>query len=429
MPTEVRMPKLGESVVEGTISRWLKRPGERVELYEALLEVQTDKVDTEVPAPGAGVVREIAVPEGTTVKVGTLLAVLDDGEPSPSDDADSPTAETAVVQETPPVATASPQAKFVSPVVARMAQEHGLDLSRITGTGAGGRVSKKDVERFLAETTRPAAADPARPQPAHEAAAAPPRREEILLDERPDAEQATTEPPRHHAEDAELIRISPMRRAIAAHMERSVRTAPHVTTVFEADLGRVLAHRERSRAEFERQGARLTLTPYFLQAIVAGIRATPIINSTWTDEGILCHRRAHLGVAVALPEGLVVPVIRDAGERSLLGLARAVEDLAQRARSQRLQPGETQGGTFTLTNHGTGGSLLATPIINQPQSAILGVGAAQKRPVVLSLDGQDSIAIRPMCYLSLTFDHRVFDGATADAFLAAVRRFLESYAD
>lgn len=426
MPTEVKMPKLGESVVEGTISRWLKRPGERVELYEPLLEVQTDKVDTEVPAPASGVVREIAVPEGTTVKVGTLLAILDDADGAPAEP-QRPREEPAAAAEAPPAqppkADAAAPSRFVSPVVARMVQEHGLDLSQIRGTGAGGRVSKKDVERFLAEREAAAARRPP------EGEGAPSAEERALVEERAPAAPPGPQPAAPAlSDDMELIPISPMRRAIAEHMERSVRTAPHVTTVFEADLGRVLAHRERARADFERQGVRLTLTPYFLQAIVAGLRAVPALNSTWTDAGIIRHRRAHLGVAVALDEGLVVPVIRDADEKSLLGLARAVNDLTERARTRRLEPGETQGGTFTLTNHGISGSLFATPIINQPQAAILGVGAVQKRPVVITQDGLDSIAIRPMCYLSLTFDHRVIDGATADAFLATVKRFLESYA-
>lgn len=392
MPTEFRMPKLGESVVEGTISRWLKRPGERVERYEPLLEVQTDKVDTEVPAPVAGVVRQLAVPEGATVKVGTLIAVLDDDEAG-----QQPPAPTSVAQ--PAAAERAKGARFISPVVARMAAEHRLDLTQIDGTGIGGRVSKQDVERYLARR-RFAANDRAAPEPSAAAA---------LEDE------------------AELLPISPMRRAIAEHMERSVRTAPHVTTVMEADMAAVLAHRERSRAEFERQGARLTLTAYLVQAVVAGIQAVPQINSAWTERGIARYRQAHIGVAVALDDGLIVPVLRDAGARSLLGLAQTLGDLTARARAGRLQPGEAQGGTFTITNHGVGGSLLATPIINQPQSAILGVGAVQKRAVVISRDGVDSIAIRPMCYLSLTFDHRVLDGALADAFLSRVRRALETY--
>ncbi|HWQ13484.1 MAG TPA: dihydrolipoamide acetyltransferase family protein [Roseiflexaceae bacterium] len=436
MPTEIKMPKLGESVVEGTISRWLKKPGDRVALYEPLLEVQTDKVDTEVPAPMAGVVREITVPEGATVKVGTLIAILDDGEaaaddagPKPDDGAGAASAQAP--PDTQPSALSPQPSKFISPVVARMAQEHGIDLSRIKGTGLGGRVSKKDVERYLAERAKAPAPEALPAEVAISAPAAPPTPARPVEPAEPPLGRidlgVAAPPPTQLPADVEILPISPMRRAIAEHMERSVRTAPHVTTVFEADLGRVLAHRERERAAFERQGARLTLTPYFIQAAVAGLRAAPIVNSTWTAEGIAHHRRVHVGIAVALDEGLIVPVVRDADEKSLLGLARSVNDLSERARTHRLQPGETQGGTFTITNHGVSGSLFATPIINQPQSAILGVGAVQKRAVVVSQGGVDSIAIRPMCYLSLTFDHRLIDGAVADAFLAEVKRFLEHY--
>jgi len=230
-------------------------------------------------------------------------------------------------------------------------------------------------------------------------------------------------------DDAELLPISAMRRSIAEHMVRSRRTAAHVTTVAEVDVSRIVAHRERRKADFERQGVKLTFTPYFVQAGVAGLQAVPIVNASYTDEGIAMHRQIHIGVAVALDEGLIVPVVRDADEKNLLGLARAVNDLADRARGRRLKPDETQGGTFTITNHGVSGSLFAMPIINQPQSAILGIGAIQKRAVVITREGVDAIAIRPMCYLSLTFDHRLIDGATADQFLMALKAFLEGYAE
>ena len=230
-------------------------------------------------------------------------------------------------------------------------------------------------------------------------------------------------------DDAELLPISAMRRSIAEHMVRSRRTAAHVTTVAEVDVSRIVAHRERRKADFERQGVKLTFTPYFVQAGVAGLQAVPIVNASYTDEGIAMHQQIHIGVAVALDEGLIVPVVRDADEKNLLGLARAVNDLADRARGRRLKPDETQGGTFTITNHGVSGSLFAMPIINQPQSAILGIGAIQKRAVVITREGVDAIAIRPMCYLSLTFDHRLIDGAAADQFLMALKAFLEGYAE
>jgi 2-oxoisovalerate dehydrogenase E2 component (dihydrolipoyl transacylase) len=230
-------------------------------------------------------------------------------------------------------------------------------------------------------------------------------------------------------EDAELLPISPMRRSIAEHMVRSRRTAPHVTTVFEVDLSRIVAHRERRTADFERQGVKLTYTAYFVQAAAAGLRAVPVVNGSYAESGIVVHQRIQIGLAVALEDGLIVPVIRDADEKNLLGLARAVNDLSARARARRLKPDEAQGGTFTITNHGVGGSLFATPIINQPQAAILGIGAIQKRAVVISHAGVDAIAIRPMCYLSLTIDHRLLDGATADQFLTVIKGFLESYAE
>jgi 2-oxoisovalerate dehydrogenase E2 component (dihydrolipoyl transacylase) len=441
MPTEIKMPQLGESVTEGTVGKWLKQPGERVEKYEALLEVTTDKVDTEVPAPAAGVVRQIVVPEGQTVRVGTLLAVLDDDGAAIDDrqplrhssgqattdnrhgDAQTASSLQRAADDTQPAAAnTQPTNTFISPVVARLAAEYNLDLGKIQGTGQGGRVSKQDVLKYVeARGKQP----PVVTQPA-----APP--EFAAPDARPTAEAAALpaapldlELP----EDAELLPISPMRRAIAEHMVRSRRTAPHVTTVAEVDVSRISAHRDRRKADFERQGVRLTFTPYFLQACVAALQTVAIVNGSYTDEGIVMHRRIHVGVAVALDEGLIVPVVRDADEKNLLGLARAVGDLSERARGRRLQPGETQGGTFTITNHGVGGSLFAMPIINQPQAAILGVGAIQKRAVVISQDGVDAIAIRPMCYLSLTFDHRLIDGATADQFMMVVKQFVEGYAE
>jgi 2-oxoglutarate dehydrogenase E2 component (dihydrolipoamide succinyltransferase) len=395
MATDITMPKLGESVVEGTISRWLKRPGDRVAQYEALLEVQTDKVDTEVPAPAAGILEAIVIPEGTTVRVGTVIARLAAVDTAPAAGA------TAETQEDTPAATPSaaipreraPGAPPISPVVARMAAEHSLDLAAITGTGAGGRVSKKDVERYLAERAAPPPAAPA----------------------------AIHEPPA-----AEAIPLSPMRRAIAEHMLRSVQTSPHVTTVFEVDVSRIIAHRAAVRGEYERQGLHLTYTAYFALAAAAALRANPRINATMSDAGVVQHREVHLGIAVALDDGLIVPVVRHADEKNLFGMARAIADLADRARGQRLHPDETRGGTFTLTNHGVAGSLFATPIINQPQAAILGVGAIQKRPVVVSDAHGDAIAIRPLCYLSLSFDHRLADGAIADRFLADVKRIVEN---
>ena len=425
------MPQLGESVTEGTIGRWLKRPGETVAKYEPLLEVITDKVDTEVPAPEGGTVLEILVGEGETVRVGTVIARI--GAPEEAAVSVQPAAPALVTagqaaaatapgaappapaQPAPatPAADGTLRSGFISPVVARLVAEHGLDLTRITGTGQGGRVTKQDVLRYLEAREAPAPVAPPATPPA-------PSQPPVVAPPVPAPAPAAPLP-----EDAELVPLTPMRRSIAEHMERSVRTAPHVTTVMEADLSRVVAHREANKAAFERQGARLTFTPYFVQAVVAGLQQVPVMNGRFTDAGIVLNRRIHIGVAVALDEGLLVPVVRDADEKNLLGLARIINDLAERARTRRLTPDETQGGTFTISNHGVSGSLFATPIINQPQAAILGVGAIVKRPVVVTQHGVDAIAIKPMCYLSLTFDHRIADGATADAFLAAVKATLE----
>lgn len=412
MPTEIKMPQLGESVTEGTIGRWLKQPGEHVEKYEALLEVTTDKVDTEVPAPEAGVLREIAVPEGQTVKVGTLLAVLDDMPGQAGLPASQPPAtRTAEARDNgQPQSNDGRASGFISPVVARLAAEHNLDPQQISGTGQGGRVTKHDLLKFVDARARGAAATPTPAAPAAPAAGAPP-----------------AVPPPAIPDDAEIVPVTPMRRAIAEHMLHSRRTAPHVTSVFELDVGRIAAHRAGNQAEFARQGVKLTFTPYFVQAAVAALQAVPYVNGSYTEQGIVLNRRINIGVAVALEEGLIVPVVRDADEKNLLGLARTVNDLAERARTRRLKPDDTREGTFTITNHGVGGSLFATPIINQPQAAIMGIGAIQKRAVVISQGGVDAIAIRPMCYVSLTIDHRLLDGAAADRFLSAVKQFLESY--
>jgi 2-oxoglutarate dehydrogenase E2 component (dihydrolipoamide succinyltransferase) len=441
------MPQLGESVTEGTIGKWLKQPGDKVEKYEALLEVTTDKVDTEVPSPAAGIVREIAVPEGTTVRVGTLLALLDaDGAGAETRGDGETNGQAAGAAQSTAHTQAQPAANtFISPVVARLAAEHNLDLGKIQGSGQGGRVTKQDVLRYVEARKGQPPVPPARAAAEQPAG---PAREPALQEaahsgSRPGAPAAPPQPaftppmassapqPAASAEalpdDAEIVPLTAMRRSIAEHMVRSRRLAPHVTSVFEVDVSRIVAHREHRKADFERQGVKLTFTPYFVQAAAAALQAVPAVNASYGDDGIVMHNRIHIGVAVALDEGLIVPVLRDADEKNLLGLARAVNDLSGRARSRRLKPDETQGGTFTITNHGIGGSLFATPIINQPQAAIMGVGAIQKRAVVISQGGVDAIAIRPMCYLSLTIDHRLLDGAVADRFLSAVKEFVEGY--
>jgi 2-oxoisovalerate dehydrogenase E2 component (dihydrolipoyl transacylase) len=431
MATNVIMPQLGESVVEGTVTRWLKRPGETVAEFEALLEINTDKVDTEIPAPASGTVLHVYVPEGQTVRAGTLLAVIGQpGEAAPEAPrvvavaASAPTTAPATAGE---AAKAEPARRgdlgFISPVVARIASEHNVDLGLVRGTGQGGRITKKDVMAFVegrgaapAPWETPAFGELFRPS------------EELR-------QGGSTPTPAPAAPAAgTIVPLNIVRRAIAEHMVRSRHTSAHVTTMMEADLSRVLAHRQANKDAFARDGVTLTLTAYFIAASVAALKAVPLVNASWSDQGIVLHRAANIGLAVSLgDEGLIVPVVKDADQRSLLALARVVNDLSARARAHKLAPDEVQGGTFTITNHGVSGSLFAMPIINQPQCAILGVGAVQKRVVVVEAPDPagaawDSIAIRPMVYLSLTFDHRILDGAMADAFLGAVVRSLEGHA-
>ena len=424
MPTKVIMPQLGESVVEGTVTRWLKAEGDSVEEFEALLEVNTDKVDTEIPAPASGKLLKLYVREGTTVGAGTLLAVIgQQGEAVPEAEAVSSDigsgGAASVALASPPGAMQEPAKAdlgFISPVVARLAREHNLDLRQVRGTGTAGRITKKDVLTHL--ESRPAAPWES------------PSLGELF---RPTEEifGAASDPGGPAA--GEVVQLDAVRRAIAEHMVRSKATSPHVTTVMEADMRRVVAHRQAHREAFAREGVNLTYTAYFAAACVSGLRAVPMVNASWTEQGIRLHPQIHLGIAVSLGEqGLIVPVIKDAGQKSLLGLAQALGDLAGRARARKLQPDEVQGGTFTITNHGVSGSLFATPIINQPQTGILGVGALQKRVVAVeSRDAAgtvtDSIAIRPMVYLTLTFDHRILDGALADAFLGKVVETLQTW--
>ncbi len=445
MATEVVMPQLGESVVEGTVGRWLKQVGDRVEQYEPLLDVESDKVDTEIPSPASGVLLAIYVPEGQTVRAGTVLAVI--GEPHEAvPPVPRPVVEAATAETVPaPAARSSDGGRpergpRVSPVVANIAAQHGVDVSRVPGTGRGGRVTKKDilayVERLQRGDVAPAAVAEAQPAPwevpgsgdlfkptddLYKQAAAPAV-----------APPTPTAPPEHvhkappaPGRPGEVVPLSKMRRRIAEHMVLSkLHTAPHVTTVFEADLSRVIAHRAAHKEEYAARGINLTLTAYFVAAAAKALRLHPMVNSQWLEEGILLHREVNIGMAVAIDEGLIVPVIRHADELSLAGLARQINDLAERARRGQLTPDEVQGGTFTITNHGVSGSLFATPIINQPQTAILGVGAVQKRVIVTE---DEAIAIRPMVYLTLTFDHRVLDGAAADWFMVDVKKALEGW--
>jgi 2-oxoglutarate dehydrogenase E2 component (dihydrolipoamide succinyltransferase) len=407
MATKVLVPLLGEGVEEVTVIKWLKQEGDPVAELEPLLEVNTDKVDTEIPAPAAGTVLRIVMQEGSPARVGEVLAFI--GKPgealedfgAPRQEAQTPAVKTASTPQGMPEAVekasvppANREIGFISPVVARIAAEHGVNLQQVPGTGLNGRITKNDVLNFL--QPKPAPTPVAAPAPAMPAP----------------------------AEGDQLIKHTVIRKQIAERMLHSKQTAPHVLTVMEADMSRVARHRSAHKESFSRDGANLTFTAYFMMAIVAGLKAYPNVNSSWTDEGVLLHRAINIGMATSLgEEGLIVPVIRNADNLSLLAMARAVNDLAYRARAKKLQPEEVRGGTFTLTNHGVSGSLFAYPIINQPQTGILGIGALQKRAVVID----DAIAIRPMVYLSFVFDHRILDGASADWFLTKVKETLENW--
>jgi 2-oxoglutarate dehydrogenase E2 component (dihydrolipoamide succinyltransferase) len=408
------MPLLGESVTEATITKWLKSAGDKVEEYEPLLEVNTDKVDTEIPSPTNGVILATLVNEGEVVKVGALMGWIGQpGEDVPGE-ADSIRSEKPVEVTSPPPVTArlpTPPASrdlgFISPVVARIAGEQNVDLTQVKGTGLGGRITKKDVEAYLesrSKTPTPVSSTPPATQAVHPVM--PPSSMDYMI--RPQ---------------------TPMRKAIAEHMLMSEHTAPHVSTVMEVDMTRVVAHRNSNKESFANEGVNLTFTAYFVSATVSALKAYPLVNSSWSEDGVRIYNAINIGMATALgEEGLIVPVIRSADNLSLVGIARTVNDLSNRARMHKLQPDEVKGGTFTITNHGVTGSLFATPIINQPQCAILGVGVIQKRPIVITDPSLgDVLSIRPMMYLSLTFDHRIIDGAIADLFLGKIVECLQNW--
>jgi 2-oxoglutarate dehydrogenase dihydrolipoamide succinyltransferase (E2 component) len=436
MPTKLIMPLLGEAVTDATVTRWLKDVGDKVEEYDPVLEVNTDKVDTEVPSPTSGVILAELAKEGEVVKVGDVLAwigqpgeAVPEVEGAPAQPAAAATTAPAQAPTTPPSgAPAQPVAApaaapagprelgFISPVVAKIAAEQNVNLSQVPGTGMGGRITKKDIEKYIeARKQAPPAAAPT-PAPAQPAPAAPP-----APAEKPAAVSL--------AGSYTVVPQTPMRKAIADHMILSKHVAPHVSTIMEVDMSCVIDHRNANKQAFSTEGANLTFTTYFVAASVAALKAYPLVNSSWSEEGVRIYNAINIGMATSLGEdGLIVPVIKNADNLSLLGISRAVDDLATRARNRKLQPDEVKGGTFTITNHGVTGSLFATPIINQPQCAILGVGMIQRRPVVINdQDIGEVIAIRPMLYLSLTFDHRIIDGAIADYFLAKLVETLRTW--
>jgi len=435
--TDVVMPQMGESIVEGTLTKWLKKPGERVERDEPLFEISTDKVDTEIPSPAAGTLSEVMVEEGATVGINTVVARIDEGgdgakpaaaaapppvaaaappaAPEPQPEAAQPAAEPA-----PPAEEPAEPAGPLSPLVRKMAREYSIDLSKVKGTGAGGRITKQDLEAYIA-TQQQAPAPPPPPQ-----ASAPPPPPPVQAPPPPAAAQQLPPLPPAGQAKARIEPMSTMRIRIAEHMLASRRTSAHVTTVHKVDMTKVARMRERHKADFQsRYGMSLTYLPFVVRATVVGLRTYPLLNASIEGNNIIHHNEIHIGIAVALENGLIVPVIRQADEKNVLGLQRSIVDLATRARSRQLKPDEVQGGTFSITNFGSFGSVIATPIINQPQVAILGVGAVEKTPVVID----DAIAIRSVMYLSLSFDHRLIDGALGDQFTAKVKEVLENWSE
>jgi pyruvate dehydrogenase E2 component (dihydrolipoyllysine-residue acetyltransferase) len=461
MATDVVMPQMGESIAEGTIVRWIKKVGDKVDRDEPLFEISTDKVDAEIPSPAAGVVSEIRVHEGETVPVNSVVAVIgatatqaavstsapakapeppraaprpeaatpvEPPRPQPQADG-SPSATAAPKEQAPAAASPAPasaapprrQATAVeetirersSPLVRKIAKEHNLDISQIHGTGIAGRVTKDDILGFLAGQDGGKAGR-------QEFKAG---RQESRV-ETPQSRAPVPPPPQFKPGAADHVeKMSPMRKRIAEHMVLSRHTSAHVHSVFEVNFSRIAQIRQHWKAEFERAGAKLTYMSFIIKAVVDALREVAVVNASVDGDSIVYHREINIGVAVALDWGLIVPVIKNADEKNLLGLSRAIADLAGRARGKQLKPDEVQGGTFTITNPGVFGALFGTPIINQPQVAILGVGNVEKRPVVID----DAIAIRPMTYLTLGYDHRIIDGAVADHFMAKVKQALENW--
>jgi pyruvate dehydrogenase E2 component (dihydrolipoyllysine-residue acetyltransferase) len=424
--TNVVMPQMGESIAEGTIVRWIKKVGDTIDRDEPLFEISTDKVDAEIPSPAAGVLTEIKVKEGETVAVNSVVATIGMAGEIKATGATENIPESAVGQPEADSATAqTPQSvepeeedngedgpedlrrQKSSPLVRRIAQEHNVDLSQIHGTGLSGRVTKQDILGYiqLAKPIAPATAPPPSPTPP------------------PAAPQSATAPAFKPGENVRVEPMSVMRKKIAEHMVLSAHTSPHVYSVYEVNFGRVATLRDKKKAEYEAGGARLTFTAFIAKVAIDALRQFPIVNASLDGDNIVYKKDINLGIAVALDNGLIVPVIRSADEKNLLGLSRAINDLANRARTKKLNPEEVQSGTFTITNPGIFGALYGLPLINQPQVAILGVGSIDKRAVVVD----DAIAIRPVCHITLGHDHRLVDGADAGRFLAFVKERLENF--
>jgi pyruvate dehydrogenase E2 component (dihydrolipoamide acetyltransferase) len=479
MAVDIVMPQMGESIFEGTITKWLKKPGDKVERDEPLFEISTDKVDAEIPSPSAGVLKEIKVGEGKTVPIQTVVGVIDaagDGAgaaksaapaqapaPAPAPKAAEPArvpapAPAARPQIVPPAQPARPAASAPAPVAAsgpgpaaapsrpagerihssplvrRMAKEHGIDLASIPGTGAGGRISKQDIEAYLAggaqpsaEAAEPAAAEYTPPAPAPQRAAAPPPPPPATSGGQVHVAFESAVPrEKMYFGNYEVQPMSLMRQRIAEHMIASKRVSAHVYSVDEVDMTKVASLRAKAKDEFEkRYETKLTFMPFFIKAAVAGLRAFPTMNASLDGTNVILHKEINIGIAVALDWGLIVPVIKNADEKNILGIQRNLNDLAERARTKKLKPEEVQEGTFSITNPGVFGGLFGLPVISQPNVGILGLGAIEKRPVVIN----DSIAIRSMCYVTLSYDHRVVDGAIAHQFLHKVKETLENWSE
>jgi 2-oxoisovalerate dehydrogenase E2 component (dihydrolipoyl transacylase) len=407
MATSVKMPQLGESITEGTISKWLKQPGDQVKKYEGLVEIITDKVNAEVPAPLSGVLKEIKVKEGATVTVGTEIAVIEESVAATvSAPKAQPSSPTPIAAPAPAEESATEGRTRLSPAVRALIEEHRIsdaELSRIEGSGIGGRISKKDIEDYVAKRAQPAAANGEQRQQASPAPAA------------PAPTPGTTVP------------WSPMRRAIAANMLKSKQTIPHAWTVAEVDMTSVVRFRQKVKDSFkQREGIDLTFVPIIVKAVVEGLKAVPVLNASWSEQGLVLHKDINIGVAVSVDDGLIVPVIHQADRMSIAGLAKAIDDLAKRARAAKLGIPDVQGATFTVNNPGTFGTILSYSIIAPPQAGILAMDAIVKRPVVVE---GDAIAIRSIMNLCLSFDHRVLDGVSAARFLQGVRHWLEGFSE
>ena len=422
MPTDVVMPQMGESIFEGTITKWLKKPGDKVQRDEPLFEISTDKVDAEIPAPASGVLQEIKVAEGNTVQVNTVVGVIGEGNgasaPAPvkaAAPAPSAAAPVPPKKEAPAPPSASAPAASApedeedsdvrsSPLVRKLAREHNVDLAKVNGTGTGGRVTKQDVLSFVENRTAAPVAAPAPRQ-------APPPAPAVI--------------------PGDLVPMSNMRKIIAQRMIESRRTSAHVHCMFEVDMTRIVNLRNKLKNGFEkRHGARLTFMPFFVRAAIIALQQYPIVNSSLEGDSIRYHKHVNAGIAVALDWGLIVPVLKNADELNFLGLQRGITDLGERARSKKLMPADVEGATFTITNPGQFGAVFGLPIINQPNVAIMGVGGITKQPLVITdKDGTDSIAIRSVVHLTLGYDHRVVDGAVADQFMAFVKKALENWSE